>query len=123
MEDETGEHSSIHVRRPKLLSVVVTDSNEDYVGNFKYRLTTCINYIARNLKDLGRLDDLEILVTDWNSGVPLSKVLALSPEAKQIWDFPFSLKIGKLGIYIRFRQRCIAPKEATTENICPTKEK
>ncbi len=66
---------------------------------------------------------LKYLVTDCNSDVPLSKVLALGPEARQIWDFSFRLEIGRLGIYIRFRQCCIAPEEATTENTCPTKEK
>jgi len=78
---------SVNVSHAKLLSMVVMGRNDDYMGNFKYRLTTCINYAARNLKKLGRLDDVEFMVTDWNSDVPLSKVLPLSSEAAQITRF------------------------------------
>lgn len=123
MTDEKRKYSSEDITQSKLLSVVVIGRNDNYMGNFKYHLTTCLNYISRNLKDLGRLDDVEILVIDWHSDIPLSKVLALGLEARQIWDFPFSLEIGRLGIYIRFRQCCIAPEEATTENTCLIKEK
>jgi tetratricopeptide (TPR) repeat protein len=73
--------------KSKLLSVVVTGRNDDYMGNFKYRLTTCLNYLCRNLEHLRRLDDVEILITDWNSDVPLANVLTLSPEASRICKF------------------------------------
>ncbi len=72
---------------PKLLSLVVTGRNDNYMGNFQYRLATCLNYIARHLRDLGRLNDVEVLITDWNSEVPLSKVLPLSPDAGHICRF------------------------------------
>lgn len=75
--------------RSKSLSVVVTGRNDNYMGNFKYRITTCLNYLARNLKDIGRLDDIEVLVTDWGSDVPLAKVLSLSPEAGRICRFVY----------------------------------
>lgn len=71
----------------KLLSIVLTGRNDNYSGNFKYRITTCINYLARNLKELGKLNDVELLVTDWNSEVPLSKVLPLTPDAAKICRF------------------------------------
>ena len=59
--------AEINISSPKLLSMVVMGRNDDYMGNFKYRLSTCINYVARNLKKLGRLDHVELMVTDWNS--------------------------------------------------------
>jgi hypothetical protein len=57
------------------------------MGNYKYRLTTSINYLARNLKQIGRLEEVEILVTDWNSETPIAKVLPLLTEAGEITQF------------------------------------
>lgn len=71
----------------KLLSILLTGRDDDYMLDFKYRITTTINYIARNLHQLGRLDDVEILVTDWGSRVPMAQTLLLSPEAGQICRF------------------------------------
>lgn len=89
MTDEKRKHSPEDITPSKLLSIVVTGRNDNYMGNFKYRITTCLNYLARNLKDLGRLDDVEVLVTDWGSDVPLAKVLHLSPEAGRICRFVY----------------------------------
>ncbi len=72
---------------PKLLSIATSARNDNYMGNFIYRLTTSINYLAFNLKKIGRLDDVEILVTDWGSDIPLSKVLPLSSDAAKICRF------------------------------------
>lgn len=71
----------------KLLSITVTGRNDNYCGNFKYRLTTSLNYLARNLKRIGRLDDVEVLVTDWNSNVPLADVLLLNQAAAETCRF------------------------------------
>ena len=57
------------------------------MGNFKYRLSTCINLIAKGLKSIGYLDSVEILVTDWNSKIPLHQVLTLDLSAIQITRF------------------------------------
>lgn len=73
--------------RTKWLSVVLVCRNDNYMGNYKYRLTTSINYLARNLKQIGRLEEVEILVTDWNSEIPIAKVLPLSTEAGEITEF------------------------------------
>jgi len=86
---EEKEHNYNNKLPTKLLSFATGGRNDNYLGNFKYRLTTCLNYLARNLKDLGRLNDVEIMITDWNSEVPLSKVLSLSPEAGQICRFVY----------------------------------
>ncbi len=71
----------------KLISFIVSGRNDNYMGNFTYRLTTCINYIAHGAKKLGRLEDVEIVVADWNSDVPLAEELPLSSEAAQICRF------------------------------------
>ena len=68
MADQISTQDSQPGDQSKLLTVAVTGRNDDYMGNFKYRLTTCLNYLARNLRDLGRLDEVEVLVTDWNRG-------------------------------------------------------
>lgn len=57
------------------------------MGNFTYRLATCINYLAHGAKKLGRLSDIEIMVTDWNSEIPLAEELPLSAEAAQVCQF------------------------------------
>jgi hypothetical protein len=87
--DEDRRCGADSVVSSKLLSVVVVGRNDEYLGNFKYCISTCLNYLARGLKDLGRLDDVEILVTDWGSDVPLAKVLPLSPEAGHICSFVY----------------------------------
>lgn len=68
----------------KLLSICMMGRDDDYTHDFKYRVTTTLNYIARNLNQLGRLDDVEILLTDWGSKVPMADSLMFSPEAAQI---------------------------------------
>lgn len=70
-----------------LLSILLTGRDDDYTLDFKYRITTTINYLVRNLRRLNRLDDVDILVTDWGSRVPLAKTLLLSPEAARICRF------------------------------------
>ena len=89
MTDERKKHNSEDITKSKLLSVVVTGRNDNYMGNFKYRIITCLNYLACNLRDIERLDDVEVLVTDWGSDVPLAKVLPLSPEAGRICRFVY----------------------------------
>ncbi|NJL90104.1 MAG: hypothetical protein HC916_10145 [Coleofasciculaceae cyanobacterium SM2_1_6] len=74
---------------PKLISFIVSGRNDNYMGNFTYRLATCINYIAHGAKKLGRLADIEIMLTDWNSDVPLAEDLPLSPEAAEICQFVY----------------------------------
>jgi hypothetical protein len=71
----------------KLLSIVITGRDDDYMPDFLYRITTTINFIARNLDRLGRLKDVEIVVADWGSGKPMSQTLNLSPQAVQICRF------------------------------------
>jgi hypothetical protein len=57
------------------------------MGNSRWRLQTTLNYLAENVHVLGREEDVEILVTDWGSDVPLREVLLLSPAAARIVSF------------------------------------
>ena len=70
-----------------LLSIVITGRNDNYLGDFKYRITTCINFLARSAEKINKLSDIELIVVDWNSEVPLHEVLALSKEAQEITKF------------------------------------
>ncbi len=72
---------------PKLLTFATTGRNDDYMGDFKGRLSTCLNYLARGLRLIGRTDQVEVLVTDWNSDSPLGDALSLTSEAAALVRF------------------------------------
>lgn len=71
----------------KLLSVVIAGRNDNYMGNYLYRLGTCLNFLAANLSDLGRLNEVEVMITDWGSDEPLREALLLTSEAAKITKF------------------------------------
>ncbi len=70
-----------------LLSLVICSRNDNYSGNSLYRLQTSLNYLAFQVTSLSRGSDVEIIVTDWGSQVPLRKVLKLTQEAARITSF------------------------------------
>jgi len=74
-------------KRAPLLSLIFNARNDNYMGDFKWRIATACNYMARGLTAIGRLGDVEIVVGDWNSDVPLHKELVLSPEAQSMTRF------------------------------------
>jgi len=71
----------------KLLSICMFGRDDDYMLDFRYRITTTINHLARSIKNLGQEDKVEILVTDWGSHAPMAHTLALSPEAAEVCRF------------------------------------
>lgn len=71
----------------RLLTLLFGARNDSYMGDFKYRFSTCLDLLTRNLKALGRMQDVEVLVVDWNSDVPLHAELPLSDDARQIVRF------------------------------------
>lgn len=89
MDHRTELHRVMHkyftgkVRDP-LLSIFIPARNDGFMENFNYRLGTTIEYIAQNFAVLGRLQDVELIIVDWNSEVPLHNVLELSQEARSI---------------------------------------
>lgn len=70
-----------------ILSLILCARNDRYMGNSNWRLQTTLNYVARKVRDLGREADVEILVTDWGSVIPLNEGLELSPEACRLTSF------------------------------------
>lgn len=58
--------------------------NDNYLGNFKYRIQTAINYIGINCARSKIKDAIEIIVVDWNSDAPLSQALKLLPDTYDI---------------------------------------
>ncbi len=72
----------------KLLSIVIVGRNDDYLGGYRYRLQTCLDFMAANLKALRRLNDVEVLFVDWNSqAAPLADEIELTPEAASVLRF------------------------------------
>lgn len=57
------------------------------MGNFKWRLATVLNKHAQNAYTLGAEHEVEVIVADWGSEVPLWQVLDLTPEARKLTKF------------------------------------
>jgi len=57
------------------------------MGNSLWRLQTSLNYVAQMVYELSREEDVEVLVADWGSEIPLRDVLELSPSAARIVSF------------------------------------
>ncbi len=71
----------------KVLSLILCSRNDNYMGNPVGRLEIAINYVAKNLRAIGREAQVEIIVTDWGSKIPLREVLHLNETAAQITRF------------------------------------
>src|SRR5262245_26804950 len=69
------------------LSLILCSRNDNYMGDSRWRLETTLNYVADQVKALGRTKDVEVLVVDWGSAIPLRDVLRLTPEATGIVSF------------------------------------
>lgn len=85
MIDASNKDSSS--RPTKLLSICLCARNDDYCGNFRFRFETTLNHFAKNAKELGIIEDVEVVVTDWNSEEKLGHAINLSNEAAQISRF------------------------------------
>ena len=70
-----------------VLSLCFAGRDDNYMLDFKYRVSTCIEHYARSLKSLGRLGQLEIEFVDWGSVAPLSSSLDLSTEGAALCRF------------------------------------
>lgn len=70
-----------------LLSICLVVRNEEYQGDHLYRVRSCLNFLGKGLAALGRQRDVEILVTDWGSEIPLREDLVLLPEVHDLVRF------------------------------------
>lgn len=70
-----------------VLSLILCSRNDQYMGNSRWRLTTSLNYLAENIRRLGREADVEVVIADWGSDPPLQDVLELSASASRLVRF------------------------------------
>src|SRR5476651_1634421 len=73
--------------KPPVLSLILCWRNDAYMGNSVWRLETTLNYTCDRVHALGREDDVEVIVADWGSEVPLAEVVALGPAAARMVSF------------------------------------
>ena len=95
--DGTGVSESAPVQLPRIagqarsdrcaLSLILCSRNDRYQGNSLWRLQTALNYAGLQVHVLGREEDVEIIVSDWGSEIPLRDVIALTPEAARVVRF------------------------------------
>jgi len=74
-------------KQKHLISFILSGRNDNYLGDFKYRLTTTINYLCRNAKKIGRLKDIEVIIVDWNSEIPLAQEICIAKEINEVCKF------------------------------------
>jgi hypothetical protein len=70
-----------------VLSLILCSRNDQYMGNSLWRLQTTLNYVAQKVQELSRYEEVEILVADWGSEIPLREVLEVNPAAASMVSF------------------------------------
>ena len=70
-----------------ILSLFLCSRSDEYQGNSRWRLQTALNYLGQAARQLGREEDVEVIVADWGSETPLRDLLKLTPEAARIVSF------------------------------------
>jgi hypothetical protein len=71
----------------KAISFILCSRNDNYMGNPVGRLEIALNYLAENVRLLGREKNVEVIVTDWGSQTPLRDALNLNATASKIIRF------------------------------------
>ncbi|WP_337286870.1 glycosyltransferase family A protein [Candidatus Methylomirabilis sp.] len=69
------------------LSLILCSRNDQYMGNSRWRLETTLNYLADQVHNAGRSGQVEVLVADWGSEVPLRDTVRLTKAAAEIVSF------------------------------------
>lgn len=57
------------------------------MGDPMWRLSTAINYLTKQVFALGRENQVEVIIADWGSEIPVSDVLELTEQAASITKF------------------------------------
>ena len=76
----------MHSKQP-IISFCLVGRNDNYTPDFLYRMSTTINFLGDVAQKIGRLEDVEIVVTDWGSDEPLANVLSLTEDGAKIARF------------------------------------
>jgi hypothetical protein len=87
MADNSNQTKDSNNPRKLALTLILCSRNDLYMGNSRWRLQTTLNYIAQIVHELSREEEVEILVADWGSEIPLREVIELSPLAARIVSF------------------------------------
>ncbi len=69
------------------LSLILCSRNDTYMGNSRWRLEATLNSLGERVQRAGRTEDVEVLVADWGSDVPLANVVKLEPAAAAVVSF------------------------------------
>lgn len=59
----------------KVLSIVIAARNDNYGGDFLYRFKTAMQMTIDGITSSGYVDDVEIVIVDWGSEIPLHTVV------------------------------------------------
>ena len=70
-----------------VLTLILCSRNDAYMVNSRFRLETTLNYTAEAITSLGLEGDVDLLVTDWGSTVPLAEAVSLRPAAAALTRF------------------------------------
>jgi len=70
-----------------IFTLILCSRSDEYQGNSRWRLQTALNYVGQAVHQLGRQDDVEVIVVDWGSDTPLRDILNLTPAAARIVSF------------------------------------
>ncbi len=70
-----------------ILSICMIGRNDDYGKDFKRRLRQSMDFLAYSAEKAGVLDKIEVLLTDWNSDIPLAEAVTFSPAAAKMIKF------------------------------------
>jgi hypothetical protein len=87
MATENTQTGSVGVSKKPIISLILCSRNDQYQGNSVWRLQTALNYVAQNVSELGKEEQVEVIVADWSSEIPLRNVLKLTPQAARIVSF------------------------------------
>ncbi len=70
-----------------ILSICLIGRNDDYGKDFKRRLRQSMDFLAYSAEKAGVLDKIEVVLTDWNSDIPLAQAVTFSPAAAGMIKF------------------------------------
>jgi hypothetical protein len=70
-----------------LVSFVIIARNDDYMGDYLYRLGTSVSFLAESARRSGLLDAMEVVIVDWASARPLADDLPLTADARAMTRF------------------------------------
>ncbi len=72
---------------PPILSICLSGRNDNYGYDFKRRFIRAMDFLAWSADRAGVPDKIEVVFTDWDSEVPLSKDIALTEKAAAMVRF------------------------------------